>query len=100
MPFDPGKSAGAKPNALSSARALSIFGGETLPDFIQLLFDRVEPGVKAPVVEVKYVPHRQKSENPVVAFHVDEQLLDAVADRDNNVPQEIHRIPPLENMAF
>jgi hypothetical protein len=35
-----------------------------------------------------------------VAFHVDEDLFDAVADRDNNVPQKIHRIPPLENMAF
>jgi len=71
----------------------SIFNGETLPDFIHPLVQRIKPGVKASVVKVKYVPDCEKSENPVVSFHVNEYLLDRVTDRNNNVPQNVHRIP-------
>jgi len=72
----------------------SIFNGETLPDFIHPLVQRIKSGVKASVVKVKYVPDCEKSENPVVSFHVNEYLLDRVSDRNNNVPQNVHRIPP------
>src|SRR5260370_40221471 len=71
----------------------SIFSGETFPDFIYSLVQRIKSGVKASVVKVKYVPDNQKSENPVVSFHVDQYLLDRVTDRNNNVPQNVHRIP-------
>jgi len=49
----------------------SIFDGETFPDFIYSLVQRIKSGVKASVVKVKDVPGNQKSENPVVGFHVD-----------------------------
>ncbi len=49
----------------------SIFSGETFPDFIYSLVQRIKSGVKASVVKVKYVPDNQKTENPVVSFHVD-----------------------------
>ncbi len=49
----------------------SIFNGETFPDFIYSLVQRIKSGVKASVVKVKYIPGSQKSENPVVSFHVD-----------------------------
>jgi hypothetical protein len=78
----------------------SIFNGETLPDFIHPLVQRIKSGVKASVVKVKNVPKCEKSENPVVSFHVNEYLLDPVSDRNNNVPQNVHRIPPLEKMIF
>ena len=51
-------------------------------------------------MKVKYVPDCEKSEYPVVSFHVNEYLLDRVTDRNNNVPQNVHRIPPLEKMMF
>src|SRR5260370_9425712 len=53
----------------------SIFNGETLPDFIYSLVQRIKSGVKASVVKVKYVPTSEKSETPVMSFHVDETLL-------------------------
>jgi hypothetical protein len=36
----------------------------------------------------------------VVGFHVDQYLLDRVTDRNSNLPQNVHRIPPLEKMIF
>jgi hypothetical protein len=94
--------------SLRSSRAVSrqiqpnpsIFNGEALPDFIDPLVERVEPRVKASVVKIKYIAAGQKSENPVVGFHVDEYLLDRVTDKNNNVPQHVHRIPRFEKMKF
>jgi hypothetical protein len=71
----------------------SIFNGEAFPDFIDPPVEGIESCVQASVVKVKYVPACQKSENPVVSFHVDEHLLDRVTDRNNNVPQNVHGIP-------
>jgi hypothetical protein len=56
--------------------------------------------VKASIVKVEYVPACEKSENPVVGFHIDQYLLDRVTDRNSNIPQNVHRIPPLEKMIF
>jgi hypothetical protein len=78
----------------------SIFDGETFPDFIDPLVERIEPGVNGPVVKVKYIPPGQKPENPVVSFHVDEYLLNRVSDGNYNVPHEFHRIPHFEKMSF
>jgi len=78
----------------------SIFNGKTLPDFIHPLVKRIKPGVKGSVVKVKYVPDCEKSENPVVSFHVNEYLLDRVTDKNNNVPQDVHRIFPLEKVII
>ena len=71
----------------------SIFNRETLPDFIYSLVQRIKSGVKGSVVKVKDVPDNQKSENPVVGFHIDQYLLDPATDGNNNVPQNVHRIP-------
>ena len=78
----------------------SIFNGETLPDFIYSLVQRIKSGVKTSVVKVKYISGCQKSENPVVSFHVDQYLLDRVTDKNNNVPQDVHRIFPLEKVII
>jgi hypothetical protein len=78
----------------------SIFNGETFPDFIYSLVQRVKSGVKASVVKVKDVSACEKSENPVVTFDVDEYLFDRATDRNNNVPQNFHRIPRSEKMTF
>jgi hypothetical protein len=56
--------------------------------------------MKASVVKVKDVPACEKSENPVVIFHVDEYLLDRATDKNKNVPQNVHRIPRSEKMIF
>jgi hypothetical protein len=56
--------------------------------------------VKASVVKVKDVPASEKSENPVMSFHVDEYLLDRATDRNNKVPQNVHRTPRSEKMTF
>jgi hypothetical protein len=77
----------------------SIFNGETFPDFIYSLVQRIKSGVKASVVEVKDIPACEKSENPVVTFHVDEYLLDRATDRNNNVPQNVHRTPRSQKMT-
>jgi hypothetical protein len=75
----------------------SIFNGKTFPDFIDPLVQRVKSCVKTSVVKVKYISGCQKSENPVVSFHVDQYLLNRVTDKNNNVPQDVHRIRSLEN---
>jgi hypothetical protein len=48
-------------------------------------------------MKVKYVAAGQESEDPVVRFDVDEYLLDRVTDRNQNVPQNVHRISSLAN---
>jgi hypothetical protein len=74
-------------------RNRSIFDGETFPDFIYSLVERIKPGVKGSVVKIKYVTDDQKSENPVVGFHIDQHLFDPVTDGNNDVPQNVHRTP-------
>jgi hypothetical protein len=71
----------------------SVFNRQALPDFVDPLVERIEPGVKGPVVKVEDVASGEKSENPVMAFHVHEYQLDRVTDRNNDVPQNVHRIP-------
>jgi hypothetical protein len=66
---------------------------QPFPDFVHPLFKRVESGVQVPVVKVKYVPQRDKSENPVVTFHIEQHLLDAMSHGDNRIQQKVHRIP-------
>jgi hypothetical protein len=58
---------------------------QAFPDFVHPLFKRVESRVQVPVVKVKYVPQRDKSENPVVTFHVEQHLLDAMTGGDNRI---------------
>jgi hypothetical protein len=71
----------------------SIFNGEALPDFIDPPVEGIEPCVQASVVKVEYVPAGQKSENPVMRFHIEQHLLDRMTDSNYNVPQDVHRIP-------
>ena len=88
------------PDTIWTSPNPSIFNGETFPDFVHPLVQRIEPCVKASVVKIKNIAASQESENPVVSFHVNEYLLDRVTDKDNNVPQNVHRIHPLEKMIF
>jgi hypothetical protein len=71
----------------------SVVDRETLPDLIDPSVEGIEAGVKAFVMQVKYISGRRKSENPVVRLHVEDHLLDRVADSNGNVPQSAHRIP-------
>jgi hypothetical protein len=84
----------------SDADQPSIFNGQTLSDFIDPLVERIEAGMKASVLQVENIAKAQKSENPVVTFHIDEHLLDRVTGRSENTPQSVHRIPRLENMTL
>jgi hypothetical protein len=74
----------------------SIFDGETLPDFIDPSVQRIEPGVERLVVKIKNIAAGQQPENPVVALYVVEDLLDRMANGNNNSQQDIHRILRLE----
>jgi hypothetical protein len=49
--------------------------------------------VEASVVKVEDISDDQKSENPVVSFHVEQHLLYHVTGSDNNFPQDVHRVP-------
>jgi hypothetical protein len=79
------------------ARAPSIFDGEAFPDFIDALVERIEARVNGPVVKVENIPSGQKSENPVMGFHVDEYLFNRVTDGNNNVP---HDVPQFRKKRF
>ena len=77
-PVDFNRSALARPcgrsepaDLIEGQRSPSIFNGETFPDFFYSLVERIKSGVKGSVVKIKYVPDDQKSENPVVGFHID-----------------------------
>jgi hypothetical protein len=59
--------------------------GQTFPDFVHPFFKRVESGVKAFIVKVKYVAQHEKSENPVVTFHVEQHLLNRMTYGDNRI---------------
>jgi hypothetical protein len=75
----------------------SILDGEPLPDFIDPLVKRIEASVEASVVKIKNIAASQESENPVVGLHIDQYLLDRMTHKDNNVPQNVHRIPRWRN---
>jgi hypothetical protein len=72
---------------------LSKFDGETLPDFIDPLFQRIKSGVNGAIVKVKDIAARESRENPVVALHVDQYLLDRVPHGGNGAQQNVHRFP-------
>src|ERR1700722_17407454 len=44
-------------------------------------------------MKIEDVAQGQKNEKPVVGLDVDEYQLNRVTDRNNNVPQNVHRIP-------
>jgi hypothetical protein len=81
------------PAGRRSPPSRSIFDGETFPDFVDPSVKGIEAGVKAFVVQVKYISGRQKPENPVVSLYVEDHLLDRVTGSNDNVPQNTHRIP-------
>jgi DNA-binding cell septation regulator SpoVG len=58
---------------------------QAFPDFVHPLFQRVKSGVQVSIVKIKYVSRREKSENPVVAFHIEQHLLNAMTRSDNRI---------------
>jgi hypothetical protein len=75
----------AAPSGRGFSSDPSKLKGQTFPDFVHPLFKRVESGVKASIVKVKYVAQHEKSENPVVTFHVEQHLLNRVTYGDNRI---------------
>jgi hypothetical protein len=61
-----------------------MIDGETSPDFIDPLVERVEPRVKAAVVEMEQAPDQDEAKDPVMALDVGEYKLDRVTDRRKN----------------
>jgi hypothetical protein len=86
--------------AATFAAAPSIFDRETLADFVDPPVERVEARMNGAVVKVKHISRREKSEDPVVRFYVDEHLLDPVAHGNNTVPQDVHRTLPPKKVMF
>jgi hypothetical protein len=75
----------AAPFGRSFSSDPSKLNGQTFPDFVHPLFKRVESGVKSFIVKVKYVAQHEKSEKPVVTFHVEQHLLNRVTYGDNRI---------------
>jgi hypothetical protein len=71
------------PSGRSFSSDPSKLKGQTFPDFVHPLFKRVESGVKGFIVKVKYVAQHEKSEKPVVTFHVEQHLLNRVTYGDH-----------------
>jgi hypothetical protein len=49
--------------------------------------------VNGTIVKVKDIAARESRENPVVALHVDQYLLDRVPHGGNGAQQNVHRFP-------
>jgi hypothetical protein len=61
----------------------SIRDGKTFPDFIDTLFQRIKSGVQAFVVKVEQISDDGKSKNPVMRFHVNQNLVRRMPHRGN-----------------
>jgi len=72
--------------------SISTFDGEALADFIDPFLEGIEASVNASVVKIEYIGRGQKSENPVVGFHIGQHQLKRVTHINHNVPQNVHRI--------
>jgi hypothetical protein len=80
--------------------ASSIIDGEALPDFIDPLFERIEPCMKSAVVEVEDISECKQSEDPMVALDVNQNPFDRVTDESNDTQQNVHRVFPPETMTL
>jgi hypothetical protein len=79
----------------------SIFDGEPFSDFIDAFLQRIEAGVQASVVKVEKISDDEKSKNPVMRFHVDQNLVHGMPHRGYHAPQRIHCIlPSAENASL
>ena len=78
----------------------SIVDGKALPDFVDPLFERIEPGVKGAVVEVEDIAEGEQSEDPMVALDVNQHLFDRMTDERNNTDQDVHRMSPPETTTL
>jgi hypothetical protein len=63
-----------------NTRWRSVTASKTLSDFIKPLIDRVKSGVKAFVVQVKYIADYDEAKKPVVKLQVAKNLLGRTAD--------------------
>jgi hypothetical protein len=76
---------GSRPLPVAGSGPPSKLKGQTFPDFVHSLFKRIESGMKGFIVKVKYVAQHEKSEKPVVTFHVEQHLLNRVTYGDNRI---------------
>jgi len=49
------------------------------------------------VMQIEDIAQGGKPENPAVAFHIDQRLIDRVTEGGDNAPQDVRRIPLYEN---
>ena len=73
----------------------SASASKTLSDFIEPFIDRVKSGVKAFVVQVKYIANYDEAKKPVMTLQVAESLLGRTADEGKESRQGTHlnRLP-------
>ena len=68
----------------------SIFERETLPDFVNLLLERVKTGMHGAVMQVEQVARDQEAENPVMGLDIAQHRLDRMAYESKNAPNSVH----------
>jgi hypothetical protein len=80
-----------------SASVVLIFERQALSDFVEALFEFVEPGVHRAIMQVENVTKRAKSENPMMAFDIAKHRLDRLTYKCDRVQQAFHRVLPNES---
>src|SRR5262249_43322725 len=82
--------ASSTPQRAVASASSSIFERQPLPDFINALLKRIEPGMQGSVVQIEDVTEGNEAENPVVGFHITQHRLDRVTDPGDNAQQRVH----------
>jgi hypothetical protein len=77
---------------------VSDIAGKTFPDLIKPSIKRVESGMKAFVVKVKYIAAHDHPEKPVMTLQVSKDLLGRMTDEGGEAQQEIHLRLPMRAM--
>jgi hypothetical protein len=68
----------------------SATASKTLSDFIKPFIERIKSGVKAFVVQVKYIANYDEAKKPVVTLQVAKDLLGRTADGGKDSQQGTH----------
>ena len=75
---------------MRTRRWRSATASKTPSDFIKPFIERVKSGVKAFVVQVKYIANYEEAKKPVVTLQVAEKLLGRTADEGKQSQRGTH----------
>jgi hypothetical protein len=85
---------------VETLRRRSVTASKTPSDFIKPFIERVKSGVKAFVVQVKYIANYEEAKKPVVTLQVAKNLLGRAADEGKESHQGTHLNHLPTRMAF